>query len=294
MPELSVGMTTGAGDGTVGGYVNTRMTAKDLKSIGAGVLSSMPAVTGTGTSTLTIDVCDINVNGYFYQNTTALTISVSAVSPGLYDLICRVNDTGSAATVIRSASGTTIPLRSVRLCLVDANTAGPNDVKLTLIQVLGGVINLIFPVTGGYAVSATASKSDRAFMQKTTTQTITNANVATNITWNSLAPGSSGIFSVTAPDTVFIYGSGAYMITGYLEYPSGSTGSRTISIDGFGGIASNVLSSIIPVPSSDPIRQHFSFTYSKTSGGVLFFQLQVTASVAGETITAGNMLVVRL
>ena len=292
MPELSIGMTTGAGDGTVGGYVNTRMTAKDLKSIGAGVLSSMPAVTGTGTSTLTIDVCDINVNGYFYQNTTALNISVSAVSPGLYDLICRVNDTGSAVTVIRSASGTTIPLRSVRLCLVDAYTAGPNDVKLTLIQVLGGVINTIFPVTGGYAVSATASKSDRAFLQKSTTQTITNANVATTITWNSLSAGESGIFYVTAPDTVGIVGRGAYMITGYLEYPSGSTGSRTITAIPGGDIASNVLSSIIPVPSSGPIRQHFSYSFPQ--GGSSVLQIQVTSSVAGETVTSGRMLVVRL
>ena len=292
MPELSIGMTTGAGDGTVGGYVNTRMTAEDLKSIGAGVLSSMPAVTGTGTSTLTIDVCDINVNGYFYQNTTALNISVSAVSPGIYTLVCRVNDTGSASTVIRSASGTTIPLRSVRLCLVDNYLGSANDVYLTTVTVAGGSITAIGTVTGGYAVSATASKSDRAFLQKTTTQTITNANVATNITWNSLSAGESGIFYVTAPDTVGIVGGGAYMITGYLEYPSGSTGSRTITAIPGGDIASNVLSSIIPVPNTGPIRQHFSFTF--TQGGSSVLQIQVTSSVAGETVTSGRMLVVRL
>lgn len=292
MPEQSIGMTTGTGDGTVGGYVNTRMTAKDLKTIGAGVLSAMPAVTGTGTSTLTIDVCDINVNGYFYQNTTALTISVSAVSPGTYTLVCRVNDTASAATVIRSASGTIIPLRSVRLCLVDNFIGGVNDVYLTTVTVLGGTINAIGTVTGGYAVSATASKSDRAFLQKTTTQTISSANVATTITWNSLSPGSSGNFYVTAPDTVGIVGAGVYMLTGYLEYPAGSTGSRTISTTADGDIASNVLSSIIPVPNTGTIRQHFAFSFPQ--GGSVNFQLQVTSSVAGETVTAGRLLVVRL
>lgn len=292
MPEQSVGMTTGTGDGTVGGYVNTRMTAKDLIQTGAGIFGDMPSVTGTGTSTLTITACDINTNGYFYQNTSNLTINVSTVSPGTYNLVCRVNDTGSAATVIRSASGTTIPLRSVRLCLVTTIPFLDEDVYLTTVTVSGGNISFIGTVTGGYAVSNSAAKSFRSVLQKSTTQTITNANTATIITWDSLSAGSSGNFSVTAPDTITVHGAGTYMLTGYIEYPSGSTGVRMISDASLGILGSNLLSSIISVPSSNPIRQHFNFVYAQVSTSTI--TIQVTSSVAGETITAGRLQIVRL
>lgn len=292
MPEQSVGMTTGTGDGTVGGYVNTRMTAKDLMTIGAGILGDVPSVTGTGTSTLTISSCDINCNGYFYQNTTALTISVSAVSPGTYTLICRVNDAATAATVIRSASGTTIPLRSVRLCLVDSATVTDADVYITTVTVSGGSISAIGTVTGGYAVSNSASKSFTALLQKSTTQTISSANVATIITWDTLSAGSSGNFSVTGTDTIIAHGAGEYLITGYLEYPSGSTGSRMLSTLSGQNIASHTLSSIAAVPSSGPIRQHFNWVNAQAGSSTI--QLSVTSSVAGETVTAGRLRIVRL
>jgi len=292
MAEQSVGMTTGTGDGTVGGYLNTRMTGKDLKTIGAGILGDMPTVTGTGTSTLTISACDINVNGYFYQNTTALTITVSAVSPGTYTLVCRVNDAGTALTVIRSASGTTIPLRTVRLCLVSDFLYAASDVFITTVTVAGGIISAIDSVTGGYAIGSTASKEFCITLFKTITQTISSANVATVITWNSVSTEESGSFNVTLPDTVLIVGSGTYMYTGYLEYPTGSTGSRKISASTVGNIAANVLSSIIPVPSTDPIRQHFNFVFSVLNSETVTFS--VTSSVAGETITAGRVRVVRL
>jgi hypothetical protein len=294
MAEQSIGMTTGTGDGTVGGYLNTRMTAKDLKTIGAGILGDMPAVTGSGTSTLTIDACDINVNGYFYQNTTSLNISVSAVSPGTYTLVCRVNDAGTAQTVIRSASGTTIPLRTVRICLVDNYIFAATDAYITTVIVSGGIVSSIDTVTGGYAVSTAASKSDKCYAAKSTTQTISSANVATTITWDTFSAGNSGIFKVTAPDTFTNQGAGTYMLSGYLEYPTGSTGSRMISGIGaaFGNIASNLLSSIAAVPSTGPIRQTFQYMYS--SVGATSVVLQVTSSVAGETVTAGRIILVRL
>jgi len=229
MAEQSIGMTTGTGDGTVGGYVNTRMTGKDLIQTGAGIFGDMPVVTGTGTSTLTITACNINANGYFYQNTTSLTMSVSAVSPGTYNLVCRVNDTASAATVIRSASGTTIPLRSVRLCLVTTTPFFDEDVLITTVTVSGGSITAIGNVTGGYSVSNSASKSFTSFLSKITIQTITSANVSTIITWDTLSAGSSGNFSVTAPDTFSIHGPGSYHISGYIQYPTGSTGVRMLS-----------------------------------------------------------------
>jgi len=293
MAEQSIGMTSGTGDGTVGGYLNTRMTAKDLKTIGAGILGAMPAVTGTGTSTLAIDVCDINVNGYFYQNTTSLNISVSAVSPGTYTLVCRVNDAGTAQTVIRSASGTTIPLRTVRICLVDNFIGLITDAFITTVIVSGGIVSSIDTVTAGYAVSQVASKSDTCNAQKSTTQTISSADVATIITWDTLSVGTNtGVFTVTAPDTLSSKGPGTYMVSGYLEYPTGSTGSRMISTLSFGNLASNVLSSIAAVPSTGPIRQHFQFQYAQVSP--ISVVLYVTSSVAGETVTAGRIRLVRL
>ena len=236
MPEQSVGMTTGTGDGTVGGYLNTRMTAKDLASIGAGIFSNQPSVTGTGTSTLTIGVCSISVQGYFYQNNSALTINVSTVSSGDYFLVCRVNDTAGSVTVVRSAAGTTIGLRSVRLCLVN-NYSVNTDIKVCSVRISGGVISIIqFGQDFGpglstteVAVSTAVSKSDFATLTRTTTQTITSGSDG-KIDFTSLITGSSGVFyTVDIYPGEILMMAGAYMISIEVDYPVGATGYRQIS-----------------------------------------------------------------
>ena len=174
MPEQSVGMTSGTGDATVGGYLNTRMVQKDRDNLGSGVLlNNQPSITYP-TGGVQISACAFNVQGYYYQNTTAITITTTGVAAGTYNLVCRVNDTGTAETVIRSASGTTIPLRSVRLCLVSAiDTA--RDVYLAVVDVAGGNASGIDQWPLSIEQSPSISQPFTVLLNKTTTQNITGA-----------------------------------------------------------------------------------------------------------------------
>jgi len=294
MAEQSVGMSTGAGDGVVGGYPNTRMTGKDNRSIGNGTLITdvFPAVSGTGTSTLTVSACDIMNNGYFYQNTTNLTIDTSGTGTGNYILVCRVNDTGSAETVIRSASGTTIPLRTVRICLVDTLITA-RDIYLGSVTVTGGSITAI----SGYAtpsISTSISQDIVSVLQKNTSQTISSALVSTILTFDSMTNSAGNIITTSGGNTITLRVAGTYLFQGYITHQAGATGSRLISLNtgSVSGPSANVLSSIDGTSLGGGINQFYTYWIRVT--GSANVTIQITSSVAGEAVTAGRFIVSRI
>lgn len=301
MAEQSVGMSTGSGDGVAGGYPNTRMTGKDADTIGSGILLKSPyfALSGAGTSVLTIGAGSILNNGYFYQNTSDLTINVSSgVITAAYYLVCRVNDTGTAETVTRSATGTTIPARSVRLCLVTiASYAAGRDVILATVNVSGGVVSGYSNIGVGFIAGDTVlqsnflSKSILGVMNKTTAQTIP-ANTLTYLTYDTITNSSFGIIYGTAGSSTLTLGvAGNYQIWGYVRYASGSTGIRMISIPN-AGLADSVLLSNITPPAGGVITQNFNATvYSR---GDLQISVAVTASVSGELVTQSYITITRI
>lgn len=299
MPEQSVGMTTGTGDGTVGGYLNTRMVQKDKDNLGSGVLlNNQPSITYPAGG-VQISACAFNVQGYYYQNTTAITITTTGVSPGTYNLVCRVNDTGTAETVSRSASGTTIPIRSVRLCLVTAiDTA--RDVYLAVVFVAGGNASGIDQWPLSIEQSPSISQPFTVLLNKTTTQNIVSANVPTDITWDTKTASQSSI-NTSYTNGVGLRTPGVYLISGYFVHALGSTGSRTIQLAQDAIVTqsnSNLLSAITP-SISGAIPQHFSFQVLvpawgggfSSDLGILF---RVVSSVANQNIDIAAIRISRI
>lgn len=300
MAEQSVGMTSGAGDGTVGGYTNTRMTAMSADTVGTGIvlnLTNLFTLSGSGTSTLTIGIGSVANNGYYYQNTSPLTIDCSAVSTGTYYLVCRVNDTASAVTVIRSNSGTTIPLRSVRLCLISIGsyTSG-TDVLISTVTVSGFVVTnyttpgLFSATDNTFLLSNALNRSIRGTLLKTTTQTLASANVSYGITINSFTDSSYKIIYGFG-NNLNLAVAGSYLITGKIFYASGSTGIRTVSISDASFDKSDLLSAITP-PAGGIITQHFT-THIYSSGSQQA-NISVTSSVGGQDVTGALLTAVRL
>ena len=299
MAEQSVGMTTGTGDGTVGGYVNTRMTQKDKDNLGSGVLlNNQPSITYPAGG-VQISACAFNVQGYYYQNTTAITITTTGVSPGTYNLVCRVNDTGSAETVIRSASGTTIPARTVRLCLVSAIDLS-RDVYLAVVTVAGGNASGIDQWMWTIEQSPSISQAFTVLLNKTTTQNIVNANVPTDITWDTKTASQSSINTLYT-NGVGLRTPGVYIISGFFVHALGSTGSRTVQLVQDAVVTqstTNLLSAITPsMPGSIP--QHFTFQVLvpawaggfSSDLGILF---RIVSSVANQNIDTAAIRITRI
>lgn len=220
MAEQSIGMTTGAGDGVIGGYTNTRMTAKDYKSIGNGILltGDVCAVTGQGTSTINIAAGAIMNNGFFYENTTALTISVSGVGSNTYFLVNRVNDTGSAVTVVMASGGaTTIAARTVRCALVtQASYNTLTDIMMATVTVSGGIATTIRQQPQ-VASSQTFAPQIWGRLQKTTAQTLVTPATWYTMTWDSMsAAGNPGLSMTPATNTVNVVYGGLWQVSGYI------------------------------------------------------------------------------
>jgi hypothetical protein len=246
MAERSIGMTTGTGDGDVGGYASNRMVSFFNKAMGNGVLQtgSNFAVTGTGTSSLVISDGALINNGFFFENTSSLTLAMTGVANGVYYLVCRVNDTASAVSVIRSegtgATTTTIAPRTVRLCLVTtASYSTSTDVLLLGITVTGALFtitdNSVWTWAVGQGITNTVSSAiyqpsisvattGGTWVTQTSTSGSTFLNTNTTI-MNAKYATSSG----TGP-RIYIYKSGVYLIQWYVKWDANTTGIRRAGI----------------------------------------------------------------
>lgn len=113
--ERSLGWTTSTiNDGTTA-YDSGRMVAMENKTLGNGtlVIGSLLALSGVGTSTLTIADGAAIINGFFYESTSASTIPTGTLNT-TYTLALICNNTGvspgSTWTVARSTADTTTVL----------------------------------------------------------------------------------------------------------------------------------------------------------------------------------------
>lgn len=237
MAEQSVGMTSGSGDGTAGGYINTRMTAMQYKGGANGISLSRTGMSlqlsGTGSSTLTIADGSAYVGGFFYENTTSLNISVSTVLSGTYFVLIRVNDTASNVTVIRSASGTAITARTVRACVADtASYNQSTDVILGTITISGGVISALSRASAQYAVSTSVATDVSVSASKYSTQTLTTALTQYLVAFEAMSTDNWGmIVGDAASDTFTVNVNARYIVMGSLTVSATSLVSDAIDLE---------------------------------------------------------------
>ena len=286
MAEQSIGMTTGSGDGTVGGYVNTRMTEKDLYQIGNGLLSESGAnLSGVGTSTLQIFPVQINVNGYFYVNTSTLSIDASSVVSGTYYLVCKVNDTAAAVSVIRSATGTTIPLRSVRLCLITTASAGANDLILSTVVVSGGLISSASLMGTAPHSSWAESRTLNVVEYANKLDTSTTAVIA-NTPLSLSTSGTSSSRNVITLNPITLRFEGWYTVSGYIKWRSTEAGYRTINIThtNLPTYEQSNTKDSLQGASGTPVFQNFNHHIRVSSGSTDVVTISVTSSITTEML----------
>ena len=239
MAEQSIGMSTGLGDGTAGGYTADRMRDMEARTFGDGIFlnsdGSQPfAMTGSGTSTLTIGIGNANVAGFFYQNTTSATISVATgVSNATYYLIIVANNSASTAAVTKTVAGVaTVPAYTVRLALASAAQLGALTYQsIGTCVVTGGVLSaftydenelmstLLVPYqTGVYMNSGVATLTTASTVYDVTTYTLVTSN-------------SDGIFSTnTTTGVITVNRTGWYDIIGQGRFNAGTTSWRRLEV----------------------------------------------------------------
>lgn len=239
MAERSIGMTTGSGDGDVGGYSSSRMTTMFDSVFGNGILSygNMFSVSGSGTATLTVASGVAMVDGFFYENTTNCALTITGIANGTYYLVVRMNNTASPVTVTRSegtgATNTTIAAYTVRIALVSSINSA-TDIKLYTIAVTGGTWTLSdqqrdFAVTRPLAARVTASIAD-ATSASVASGTASYATLSTNAVSSTTNSNILGIPIVGGIPRITFYATGAYIIDCMVDWDTNTTGSRYISI----------------------------------------------------------------
>jgi len=241
MAEQSIGMTSGLGDGVAGGYVSGRMTQMELKTLSNGQLiytnngNDQPfALSGTGTSTLNIGDGAAMVAGFFYENTTAVTISVTGLAAATYPLVIAVNNSAGTQAVTRAVGGAaTIPAYTVRLALV-ASVPSPG-IQIGTVITNGTTITSISYYFAGYDVATSLSRQVYGQMaQGTATITLANTlyDVAAYNAGGNLSSTMDSVISLNATTGVItVNKSDLYLLTFTGNFSSGTTGWRRVAVN---------------------------------------------------------------
>lgn len=232
--EQSFGMTTGTGDGTVGGYSSTRVT-----SMFAGMLSrsngvfvkttKSPTVSGLSTTNLTIGTYACINQGFYYEG-SGVVLTMVGIGSGTYYLVNRVNNTASAVSVARSegtgATTTTIAARTVRTALITtASYSSTTDVILATITInASAVITTISEADREWATSNTLPYTEYIDADSPTSGSVANA---TEVLAQSAVSGSSlqGFFSLTS-GMYQTTRDGLFLFTAQMSWDTNTTGSR--------------------------------------------------------------------
>lgn len=234
-------MTSGLGDGVAGGYVSGRMTQMELKTLSNGQLiytnsgSDQPfALSGSGSSTLSIGDGAAMVAGFFYENTSAVTISVTGLAAATYKLVVAVNNAAGTLAVTRAVGGAaTIPQYSVRLALM---TAVPSPgIEVASVTTNGTTITAINYYFEGYDVATSLSRQVYAQMAAGSA-TITNSAQQYDVT--GFNPGGNRISEMdkiftlnTTTGVITVNKADLYVITLTGVFSSGTTSWRAASIN---------------------------------------------------------------
>lgn len=250
MPEQSIGMTTGLGDGVAGGYPASRMLTMETGMAGSGVLlyGGLLAASGTGTASLAIADGAALVSGYYYENTTSSTINVSTLANATYNLCVLVNASAATLAVSRSATGTTTPAYSVRVALF-SGTPGVPYVLLGTVTVTSAVVASITPAYAMYA--ETRQLPYQNYMQMTGgSATLTTAGTGYDVTsYSASTVTNESIFSLnTTTGVVTVRRPGLYVVSMRCAFSTGTTGQRTMVLQLNG--ATNQTTTITPIAAS--------------------------------------------
>ena len=287
MAEQSIGMATGVGvaygDGNGTGYASSRMTAMETKTLSDGVLQvgSLLAMSGNTTATLAIADGAAVVGGYFYENTTSASISISTLANATYTVAILVNSTSGSLTVSRSVAGTTIGTYSVRLVVATAaQLTGLTYVTLGTVTVTGAVLSAITPAYAMYGTTTQLPYQSYATMSGGSA-TLTNVNNQYDVaSFSASTVTSDAIFSVnTTTGVITVKRAGMYLIAYSGTYTSGTTGQRNARLNVNGSSVQSA--TITPVASQAFLTATWMYTLAAND----------TVNISSNTVTTAGQTV---
>lgn len=179
--ERSLGWTTGTSNDGATAYAAARMIAMELKTLGNGILSYGGDLAITyATNVLTIADGAALIGGYFYETTSASTISTATLN-GTYTLALIANGSAGSYTVAQSAAGTTTVLvNTVRMALcTSAQLATIGAANYIVFATVGvGATGLITSVVPSYPFAVSRQLQGQTFAAMTSgSVTMSAANV---------------------------------------------------------------------------------------------------------------------
>lgn len=223
--------TTGTGDGDAGGYSNTRLRDIWQNVLGDGVLrvstqTLLAQVTG---SNVQISAGTALVKGYLYENTATTTIPVSTLGTGTFGLYVIANESASAITVSRTASGTTIDPNTVRLAL-NATTPTQPYIQLATVTISGGLTTGITKQANRWSYSRGVTR-DTSITESALTASITIPNNAlTTVNTNLTVVEGDYVIPSASTGTFTVNQAGVYHVTVEVDWDTNTTGIRQIVV----------------------------------------------------------------
>jgi len=302
--ERSLGWATGvaATDGATT-YASDRMSAFERAGLGHGVLltGSYLAMSGTGTTTLTIADGAAIVGGYFYESNGSVTIATSTLGSATYNVVIIANTAAGNQTVTANGAATTTVVPAVtrialttvaQLTTITASITTTNFVTLGTITTSAGTITAITPY---YPYTSTRQQKNTQYCAANG-GTVSMPLASTNydiVGYSSSANSSDGSMTVTTGTGSFNLGtSGVYQIDFEITFDTNATGNRRADV--FGMSSSFNLVSAALYATSSIYRASATQYITVAPGGPYYLILRSYATVAGRSVTDSRVTVTRL
>lgn len=298
--ERSLGWNTSTVNDGAAAYDTARMIAMELKTLGNGTLITGGNLALSGaSSTLTISDGAAMINGYFYETTSASTISTTGLN-GTYTLALISNASGGSYTVAQTAAATTSVLVStVRMALC-------TSAQLTTI----GAANYI--AYGTVVVGATGLiTSVSSFLPYAQTRQFPNtqwctlsggtASLTSASTYYDLAPYANTTPSLdgtitgnTTTGAISIRVSGLYTFSFYMKFDTNTTGTRKALIRNLATDFQLASAATLPLAGDSVYDSSVTIPITVTPGNVNTYYLQAWASTAGRSVNDSFITIARV
>ena len=293
--ERSLGWATGvASTDGASTYDSARMSAFERAGLGTGVLltGSYLAMSGSGTTTLTIADGAAIVGGYFYESNGSVTISTSTLGSGTFSVVIIANTAAGSQTVTANgAATTTVTTATTRIALVTAgqlstittSITATNIVTLGTVTTSAGTISSIAPYYP-YAVQRQLLGSIYAAMGGgSATLTAANTDYQIGGYTSSVVPADGTISLDTSGGTITFLASGYYIISVQIQFNALTTGVRKLAI-------TNLLSNFAVSPANFATSALVNYTHSAlitvTPGSYYAIALTAASTNVGQSVTS--------
>lgn len=302
--ERSLGWATGvASTDGASTYDSSRMSAFERAGLGTGVLltGSYLAMSGAGTTTLTIADGAAIVGGYFYESNGAVTISTSTLGSGTFSVVIIANTAAGSQTVTANgAATTTVTTATTRIAVVTTAqlTTITSSITATNIVTLGTIVTSagsITTVTPYFPYANGRQQRTQQYVYGTggTTSALTASTYTALTNYATGASSADGSMTFTTSNgQITIYQSGIYHFDFQLTYDNNTTGNRLALIQNLS--AGFPITSASLYATNSTYRSGVTVPVTVTTGSYNTYYLQAWSSTASRYVSDSIITCTRL